>query len=44
MQKNLKKSVRVLNVVVSVVFVLLLAAHWYMLEHMQEWYKYYETF
>lgn len=44
MQKNLKKSVRVLNVVVSVVFVLLLAAHWYMLEHMQEWYKHYETF
>lgn len=37
MQENVKKSVRLFNVVVSVVFVLLLAVHWYMLQHMQDW-------
>ena len=40
----MKKSVRLLNVMVSVVFVLLLAAHCYMLEHMQDWHNSLENF
>lgn len=37
MQENVRKSVVIMNVVVSVVFVLLFAAHLFMLQHMQEW-------
>lgn len=43
MQVEVKRPVKVLNLVVAVVFVLLFAVHCYMLAHAQEWYHKYEV-
>ncbi len=44
MENQIKKPVKILNLVVAVIFVLLFAVHCYMLAHIPEWNKQYEGF